>query len=170
MPVCYLPFYADGCCHMCVLTNYVKVIKACLNKRDALVVMATGSGKSLCYQFPTVYEQWKARPGRLFNGSHDSACGTTIVVSPLLSLMADQVMALQEFGIKATFLGSTQTGRGLRASMEIVCFSCKSAGMCHETRFCPNTSAAHMPPTYPLHTCPNTCVRTYMPPRPERDA
>ena len=74
------------------------------------MVMATGSGKSLCYQFPTVYEQWKAQPGRIFNGNHDRACGTTIVVSPLLSLMADQVMALQEFGIKSTFLGSTQTG------------------------------------------------------------
>ncbi|CAG0884337.1 unnamed protein product [Darwinula stevensoni] len=60
-------------------------------KRDQCVVMATGSGKSLCYQFPPVYT------GQL-----------GVVISPLISLMEDQVEALQVAGIEACFLGSAQ--------------------------------------------------------------
>jgi ATP-dependent DNA helicase RecQ len=58
--------------------------------RDALVVMAAASGKSLCYQVPA-----RLRPG------------TTIVVSPLISLMQDQVTALRHRGIRAAFLNSS---------------------------------------------------------------
>ncbi|MCT6716982.1 DNA helicase RecQ [Acidovorax sp. K2F] len=61
---------------------------------DALVLMPTGGGKSLCYQVPAIVRQ---RQGR----------GVTIVVSPLIALMHDQVGALHEAGVSAAFLNST---------------------------------------------------------------
>ncbi|XP_062349152.1 bifunctional 3'-5' exonuclease/ATP-dependent helicase WRN isoform X4 [Cinclus cinclus] len=70
-----------------------KVINSLLeDRRDNLVVMATGYGKSLCYQFPSVYT------GR-----------TGVVICPLISLMEDQVLQLTMTGIPACFLGSAQS-------------------------------------------------------------
>ncbi len=63
---------------------------------DALVLMPTGGGKSLCYQVPAIARQ---RAGH----------GVTVVVSPLIALMHDQVGALEEAGVDAAFLNSTQT-------------------------------------------------------------
>ena len=63
---------------------------------DALVLMPTGGGKSLCYQIPAIARQ---------NAGH----GVTIVISPLIALMHDQVGALHEAGVSAAFLNSTQT-------------------------------------------------------------
>ena len=63
---------------------------------DALVLMPTGGGKSLCYQIPAISRQ---RAGH----------GVTVVVSPLIALMHDQVGALEEAGVEAAFLNSTQT-------------------------------------------------------------
>ena len=64
---------------------------------DALVLMPTGGGKSLCYQIPAIARQ---RAGR----------GVTVVVSPLIALMHDQVGALHEAGVEAEFLNSTLSG------------------------------------------------------------
>lgn len=64
---------------------------------DALVLMPTGGGKSLCYQIPAIARQ---RAGH----------GVTVVVSPLIALMHDQVGALHEAGVEAAFLNSTLSG------------------------------------------------------------
>jgi ATP-dependent DNA helicase RecQ len=67
-----------------------EVIDAILGGRDVLAVMPTGAGKSLCYQIPAL----------LLNG-------LTLVVSPLISLMKDQVKALRDAGVPAAFLNSS---------------------------------------------------------------
>lgn len=64
---------------------------------DALVLMPTGGGKSLCYQVPAIVR-------------HTRGQGVAIVVSPLIALMHDQVGALEEAGVHAAFLNSSQTG------------------------------------------------------------
>lgn len=64
---------------------------------DALVLMPTGGGKSLCYQVPAIARQ-------------QAGHGTTIVVSPLIALMHDQVGALHEAGVEAAFLNSSLSG------------------------------------------------------------
>ena len=66
------------------------VIEALLDGRDALAVMPTGAGKSLCYQIPATVLK-----------------GVTLVVSPLVSLMGDQVRALVDVGVSAAYLNST---------------------------------------------------------------
>ncbi len=68
----------------------VPVIEAALAGRDTLAVMPTGAGKSVCYQVPA-----------------SIMGGLTLVVSPLISLMADQVRALKEAGIRGSFFNST---------------------------------------------------------------
>jgi len=72
-----------------------EAIAAALDGRDSIVLLATGSGKSLCYQVPAIVA---SRSGR----------GTTIVVSPLIALMHDQVGALVARGIRAAALHSGQ--------------------------------------------------------------
>ena len=70
--------------------HQVEVVTAALAGRDALVLMPTGGGKSLCYQLPAMI-----RPG------------VGLVVSPLIALMQDQVSALKQFGVRAEFLNSS---------------------------------------------------------------
>ncbi|MET0102772.1 MAG: DNA helicase RecQ [Sedimenticola sp.] len=70
--------------------NQAEIIAALLDGRDALALMPTGGGKSLCYQIPAL-----VRPG------------TGIVISPLIALMQDQVDALLQLGIRAAFLNSS---------------------------------------------------------------
>ncbi|HJR17277.1 MAG TPA: ATP-dependent DNA helicase RecQ [Gemmatimonadales bacterium] len=66
-----------------------EVIHAVLNRRDTLAIMPTGAGKSLCYQLPALHLE-----------------GTTVIVSPLISLMKDQVDKLQDHGLDALQLNS----------------------------------------------------------------
>ena len=67
-----------------------QIVEEALQNRDLLVIMPTGGGKSLCFQLPALLKP-----------------GLTVVVSPLISLMQDQVDALQDNGIGATFLNSS---------------------------------------------------------------
>src|SRR5919204_6435176 len=69
-----------------------QAMRAVMDRKDSLVVLPTGGGKSLCYQAPAVYRG-----------------GTTVVVSPLISLMKDQVDSLQSCGVPAIQLDSSQS-------------------------------------------------------------
>ncbi|HEY8271336.1 MAG TPA: ATP-dependent DNA helicase RecQ [Pseudobdellovibrionaceae bacterium] len=75
-----------------------EIISAILEKKDALAVLPTGGGKSLCYQFPAVYTQQ-----------------LVVVISPLIALMKDQVASLQRQGIPAGCLYSGQADSEKRA-------------------------------------------------------
>src|SRR5512147_1606968 len=75
-----------------------EVIEHVTNGGDALVLMPTGGGKSLCYQLPSLLR-----------------AGTGVVVSPLIALMQDQVAALAQAGVRAAFLNSTQDLPEVRA-------------------------------------------------------
>uniref|UniRef100_A0A0A9DJY4 Similar to Os07g0681600 n=1 Tax=Arundo donax TaxID=35708 RepID=A0A0A9DJY4_ARUDO len=78
-----------------------EIIQKVLDGRDCLVVMATGSGKSICYQIPPLVTK-----------------KTAVVVSPLLSLMQDQVMSLKQKGVKSEYLGSTQMNSSASSEAE----------------------------------------------------
>jgi ATP-dependent DNA helicase RecQ len=73
------------------------IIEHVVQGGDALVLMPTGGGKSLCYQIPAIARQ-------------QQGLGLTVVISPLIALMHDQVGALHEAGVSAAFLNSTLSG------------------------------------------------------------
>src|SRR5690348_3944543 len=70
--------------------NQAEIIRHVSSGGDALVLMPTGGGKSICYQIPAMLRD-----------------GVTIVVSPLIALMQDQVAALRQIGVPAAFLNSS---------------------------------------------------------------
>ncbi|MFS0781900.1 DNA helicase RecQ [Bacillus sp. 1P06AnD] len=77
------------------------VIERILNREDTLCIMPTGGGKSICYQVPALVME-----------------GTTIVITPLISLMKDQVDALRQIGVNATYINSTMSNEEMREVME----------------------------------------------------
>lgn len=74
-----------------------KAITAILDGKDCLIIQPTGSGKSLCFQFPPIYQNKKA-----------------IVITPTISLMKDQVTNCREKGIHAVFLGPAKLDKSLK--------------------------------------------------------
>ncbi|GAA2012616.1 DNA helicase RecQ [Nocardioides kribbensis] len=78
--------------------DQAEIIDTVVGGGDALVLMPTGGGKSLCYQVPSLVRE-----------------GTGVVISPLIALMQDQVDALDALGVRAGFLNSTQTTDERRA-------------------------------------------------------
>ena len=77
------------------------IINAILEGRDILAVMPTGAGKSICYQVPALMLP-----------------GITIVISPLISLMQDQVKALNENGIHAAYINSSLSDSQISRALE----------------------------------------------------
>ncbi|MDJ1180495.1 DNA helicase RecQ [Roseofilum sp. BLCC_M91] len=80
-----------------------EIIETTLQNQDVLVIMPTGGGKSLCFQLPALLRS-----------------GITLVVSPLIALMQDQVDALQDNGIGATFLNSTLSAEEVRSRQNAI--------------------------------------------------
>jgi len=80
-----------------------EVIENVLARRDTLAVMPTGGGKSLCYQIPSILLE-----------------GLTVVVSPLISLMKDQVEQLRAFGVPCVFINSSLAPQEYQENMEYV--------------------------------------------------
>lgn len=80
--------------------NQAEIIEQVISGGDALVLMPTGGGKSLCFQIPALLRN-----------------GTGVVISPLIALMQDQVDALSAVGVRAAYLNSTQD-QATRASVE----------------------------------------------------
>jgi ATP-dependent DNA helicase RecQ len=78
-----------------------QIIESILNKKDTFVLMPTGGGKSLCYQVPAMMLP-----------------GLTVVISPLIALMKDQVDALRVNGVDAAYLNSTQTSQEQHAIIQ----------------------------------------------------
>ena len=77
-----------------------ELIEGILQGKDVLGIMPTGAGKSLCYQLPALMLE-----------------GTTIVVSPLISLMSDQVKALNQAGVHAAYINSSLTENQIRTAL-----------------------------------------------------
>ncbi|MBT4789961.1 MAG: ATP-dependent DNA helicase RecQ, partial [Halobacteriovoraceae bacterium] len=71
--------------------DQLQIINSVLDKKDVIAIMPTGGGKSMCFQIPALYND-----------------GITLIISPLISLMHDQVSNLNQNGVKACFLNSSQ--------------------------------------------------------------
>ncbi|MBR1741320.1 MAG: RecQ family ATP-dependent DNA helicase, partial [Lachnospiraceae bacterium] len=79
-----------------------RIVSALLEGKDALGIMPTGAGKSVCYQVPAL----------LFSG-------ITLVISPLISLMQDQVKALNNAGVRAAYINSSLTERQIKKALSL---------------------------------------------------
>ncbi|MBN1838620.1 MAG: DNA helicase RecQ [Campylobacterales bacterium] len=80
--------------------NQEEAVNAILSQKDLMMILPTGAGKSLCYQLPSLVME-----------------GMSVVISPLLALMHDQITALSAFGIKAAMISSMQSSQEIQESM-----------------------------------------------------
>jgi len=80
-----------------------EAVNAILAQKDIMMILPTGAGKSLCYQLPSLVMD-----------------GMSVVISPLLALMHDQITALSAFGIKAAMISSMQSPQEIQESMQAV--------------------------------------------------
>ncbi|ATB70021.1 ATP-dependent DNA helicase RecQ [Sulfurospirillum diekertiae] len=78
-----------------------EAVNAILERRDIMMILPTGAGKSLCYQLPSLVME-----------------GLSVVISPLLALMHDQITALSTFGIKASMISSMQSPQEIQETMQ----------------------------------------------------
>jgi len=85
--------------------SQLSAIEHVLAKRHTLVIMPTGMGKSLCYQIPAILGS--STTSDAGTSDTDARPSVTLVISPLIALMKDQVDALQARGIAATFINSS---------------------------------------------------------------
>ena len=90
--------------------NQEQIVDALLDGRDVLAVMPTGAGKSVCYQVPALCLAERAKA--------QGQVGFTLVVSPLISLMADQVRSLNAAGISAAFVNSSLSSAEQNVALE----------------------------------------------------
>ena len=81
--------------------NQEEAVNAILAHKDLMMILPTGAGKSLCYQLPSLVME-----------------GLSVVISPLLALMHDQITALSAFGIKASMISSMQSPQEIQESMQ----------------------------------------------------
>lgn len=81
--------------------NQEEAVDAILARKDVMMILPTGAGKSLCYQLPSLVME-----------------GMSVVISPLLALMHDQITALSAFGIKASMISSMQSPSEIQESMQ----------------------------------------------------
>lgn len=89
--------------HSSFRNGQAEVIDSILASRDVLAVMPTGAGKSMCFQIPALMSE-----------------GTTVVISPLISLMKDQVESLRQSGVSAAYINSSLTEERLQSTLSFV--------------------------------------------------
>ena len=93
------------------------VIESIMSEKDVLAIMPTGAGKSVCYQIPALM-----------------LSGITIVISPLISLMHDQVKALNEAGIHAAYINSSLSEAQISKAIENASAECRRNAQCFQSR------------------------------------
>jgi len=87
--------------HHSFRANQEEAVNAILERKDVMMILPTGAGKSLCYQLPSLVMD-----------------GMSVVISPLLALMHDQITALSAFGIKAAMISSMQSPSEIQETMQ----------------------------------------------------
>eukprot|EP00566_Odontella_aurita_P002706 CAMPEP_0113582098 /NCGR_PEP_ID=MMETSP0015_2-20120614/31702_1 /TAXON_ID=2838 /ORGANISM="Odontella" /LENGTH=969 /DNA_ID=CAMNT_0000486685 /DNA_START=195 /DNA_END=3101 /DNA_ORIENTATION=+ /assembly_acc=CAM_ASM_000160 len=120
-----------------------QAIRGALNGQNQIVVMATGGGKSLCYQLPATVLP-----------------GVTVVVAPLIALMVDQVSALNDRGIPAALLSSANTEQENTEVLQRLVGRKKNVTKRSEARSCVDTDAAALKPIKLVYCTPELIETT----------